>query len=34
MIAHPVLVERPILVVGAVGAVCRPPERATALLRL
>jgi arsenate reductase len=34
MLAHPVLVERPILVVGALGAVCRPPERAAALLSL
>ena len=32
MITHPVLVERPIVVVGNQAAICRPPERVRDLL--
>ena len=32
MIAHPGLVERPIVVVGDQAAICRPPERVLDLL--
>lgn len=32
MAAHPILIERPILLTGKGAAVCRPPERALELL--